>query len=201
MDTFLKLINEPDIIWLLILIGLLAWIGAKMIASQPDLERWGARLAAGAFVSYALYGFHRFQPTTTEDLVGIVVRGLFAAGLVLGLSWIVLAGPGFFYKRIFLPWRRALQASAELRAWEQKQLNERLEAQRRADEEYHRQQEALANTPPRSERVQRAIQEAKVDYETECAVLRAAGLDADELDSALLNARTKYMRHLKEIIE
>ena len=201
MRTVLELINNPDPCSTVLLIVLLTGIGSKMIESCPDLRAWGYRVAAVALVVYGVYGVMTFHPTTADQLVGIVLRGLIAFGVVLGLFWIVFAIQGFIYQHTFKRLRDTMHESAERRAREreeEKRRLERLEADRRAEDERRRQQAAQPLPLPRSERVKQTIDQARSDYETECLVLRAAGLDADELETALLNARTSYLRKLKE---
>jgi len=91
MDTLLYMLDEGDACSLLCLLGVLAFVGAKMADASPVVYQWGWRLAAGAFVGYGLYAGLTFRPLDAEAWLRVVVRGLLAAGLALGPSWVVLS--------------------------------------------------------------------------------------------------------------
>jgi hypothetical protein len=73
--------------------------------------------------------------------------------------------------------------------------------------EKHRQRRAaqpLASPPPslpRETTLQRAAEQAHLDYEFECQVVRSAGLDKDEQEAALLQAKQKYLRRLAQLLQ
>ncbi len=90
MHTILDIIEAPQPGWTILLIVLLCWIGSLIVRSGSALQAWGNWLAVAAFVTYGVCGVVRFTPTTALDLIGITVSGLFAGGLTLGLTWIVL---------------------------------------------------------------------------------------------------------------
>ena len=103
IKTLLDMIDRGDVCSLLILIAILACVGGKMVASRPDLKCWGTRLAGGAFVAYLVFGHIRFKVDTVQELIGLTLRGLLAAGLTLGLSWVNLAVSGFINEHLITP--------------------------------------------------------------------------------------------------
>ncbi len=100
MDAVLQILAEPDPCSLLGLIAVLCWVGSVMVASRRDLHGWGYRLAAAGFVGYGLYAAFVEQPSDADGYLFIAIRSLFAAGWMLGGSWIVLAVGGFVSDRL-----------------------------------------------------------------------------------------------------
>src|SRR5207249_3925444 len=101
----------------------------------------GLRLAAVAFVAFCIYGYLRLKPTDAQGLLWIAVRGLLAAGLALGVAWILLPIIAFASRSILGSLLEkasyvadaARRSAAERRAKEQEE-----ERRRRADEECRR---------------------------------------------------------------
>jgi len=115
MTAQLEIISQGDPFSLLLLIATLWLVGARMAESNPAVLQWGWRLAAGAFVAYAVHGGITQGPFAPEDWVHIVFRGLLAASLTLGLSWILLSVAVFLLGAV----RSLLQArvrAAQVRA-------------------------------------------------------------------------------------
>jgi hypothetical protein len=200
-DEFLTLINHPDPCATMLLILLLVAIGSAMVRAHSDLHAWGYRICAAVFVLYVFYGFATFQPADAADLIRLVLLALATAGLGLGSSWIVLAVGAFIHHyAVALP-RARLQtlADAQRRASQRAQeerKQEALEAERRAAAQARSQGPAV----PRTEHVKQAAERASQDFETDAEVIRSLGLDSEERDAALLQARQKLIRRLKEIL-
>jgi hypothetical protein len=201
MNVILDMLNEPDPVWTPLLIGLLCWVGSRMIETRPDLRRWGARVAAGVFIVYALYAVQAFSPTNASECVGLTVCGVFAAGLTLGVSWIALAATGLLYELTVGRFREAAKETKRIREKAAREEQWALEDERKAEERRRSEKVIEAPVIPRSERIRASVEQAKADYHSECYALRSAGLDADELDTALVQARTKYLRALKKEVE
>lgn len=125
MDTVLNVIESPEPGWTILLIVLLYWVGALIVRVRPRAEVWGYRLAIVVFIAYATIGVVRFGPTTAFALITITVRGLFAAGLALGLSWILLPGSAAIAEAIVSRGRRlrsVLQGRAQKRDLQEEEL-------------------------------------------------------------------------------
>lgn len=153
MDILLDIINDGDLCALPTFIVILLVVGGKV--STQTQQYLGGRLAVCGFVAYGVYGFLAFHPASAEALLGIGVRALLAAGLVLGLSWIILPLAAFVYAHTLgAGWRR-------LRAWISSMQEEA--SQRRASraQERRRQQEQqeFERQAPQRERAQREMQE------------------------------------------
>lgn len=97
MQPVLNLLDDSDFLSLGALIGVLCFVGGKMVTPPSRVHAWGLRLAAAAFVAYGIHGYVSLKPDDANTLLSIAFRGLFAAGLVLGISWIVLPILAFVY--------------------------------------------------------------------------------------------------------
>ena len=95
MSTLLHMLDEGDFFPMLMLIGVLAYVGGKMADAAPPVRSWGWRTAAGAFVAYSIRGGLVFHPQDADDCLHIVLRGLLAAGLALTVSWVLLSVASF----------------------------------------------------------------------------------------------------------
>jgi hypothetical protein len=93
---FVRLIDDlDDVVSLVMLVGLLTFIGSKILENRDDLRAVGRRLAGGAFVAYLVSGFARFEPACAQDVLGITIRAAFCGALVLAWSWVLLGVVGF----------------------------------------------------------------------------------------------------------
>lgn len=97
MNVF-DLINEDDLFALACLIAILYIVGANM--ADAKVRVWGWRAAAVAYVAFVVYACARIDPTSASDLARIAFRGLFAAGLTVGPTWMVLAIALFFINEL-----------------------------------------------------------------------------------------------------
>lgn len=155
MQVVLDVLNGDDLLSLGVLIGILCFVGSKMVAVQSPAYQWGLRLAAGGFVAYCVYGCLTLRAARADSLAAIAFRGLFAAGLVLGVAWVVLPIAGFLYQRSIgacMQRFRAWSAGASARAAQRRTGREQEERRRREEQEYARQ-------APERERWQRAAEE------------------------------------------
>jgi hypothetical protein len=200
MNVVIEIINDPTPATFL-LIGLLVAIGAKAIEGFPELRPWGRRVAAAALAAYSVHSIRIAQPTTAEELVGILFRGLMASGLALGLAWIVLAIQGFTHRHTTAPALatfRQIRASARERA--RRHEEEKCHEAERLAEEQRRLQQAQP-VASRAERAKQATDDARRDYNTDCEMIRSLQLRNEERRAALLKARQKLIRRLDEILK
>ena len=131
MESILDMIDSQDVLPLLFLIALLCGIGGKMIEKQPQLGHWASRFAVLAFFSYCFYAGNELGSVDSVSWIGVLFRGLFAAGLTLGFSWIALSFLGYFKG---ITDGMACRASAQMLERKQKQ-EERNEAKARLCQE------------------------------------------------------------------
>lgn len=89
-DWFLNIIENGDLCSTLFLLLVLCWIGGYSVASRPDLKRWGWRAAFGVMLSYSIFRGITHTPTTPEELLQILLRGLLAAAFVGSITRILL---------------------------------------------------------------------------------------------------------------
>lgn len=132
MDTVLDVINSSDVVSLIALIAVLCWLGSRMIHRYPELGQWGSRFAAGAFIVYCLFMGSELAVHTPGVWLGIACRGVLAAGLTLGVSWIVLAVYGFMKSYSDRAARQAQSRAADRKREKERKQREREEQKRRA---------------------------------------------------------------------
>ena len=124
METILEIIESEDVIALVFLICLLCAIGRKMIEGHPRLRQLSIRFSFLAMIVYCAYTGYLWEAADPVLWSSIVLRGLVAAGLMLGTCWIFLGVLGFLL-RIF----DGLSAQATAR-----QMERRRKRQQRMDE-------------------------------------------------------------------
>jgi hypothetical protein len=146
MDSVLRIIENADVCATPVLILILAAVGSKMVSTQPTLRQWGVRLAAAAFIAYAIYGGITHEPTTADEWVFVLIHGLVAGGITVGFAWIFLASIHFIYRHLLATSAAKLRQVAgtssqqrsfdsDPRLYEQEQrIREQQEAERRARE-------------------------------------------------------------------
>ncbi len=104
MNLF-EMIDQDDCFTLACLIAILTSVGTNM--ASPNVRQWGKRAAAVASVLICIYAGCMLNPTDAQDCLHIAFRGLFAAGLALGITWIVLSISVFAFQHL----RTLVQAS------------------------------------------------------------------------------------------
>ena len=126
-----------------------------MAEAGSAIRQWGWRLAAGAFIAYGVYAGIAFQPTDADEWIHRLLRSLLASGIVLGLSWILLAILGFLWRSAsalrVLRWHditrerpQSEETDAGRRQWEQ-------EKRRRLEEEVERESRQLEHSRQQAE--------------------------------------------------
>jgi hypothetical protein len=170
MDPILDLLNPDDLCAAGLLVGVLAYIGSRMVADRPRARRWGSSLGALAVLAVCVYGYVRCPSRDSHDLLWLALRGLFAGGLVLGASWMALPAVVGVYQAtlgsVFEGIGRSLRA-ARARAAERRARRQEEERRRRADEEYRR----GAPERERAAREAAAAQKRRADARAACEVL------------------------------
>lgn len=180
MKTVLQLVDEGDFVALGVAIVILCFVGAKMVGDKSAARTWGLRLAAVGFVAYFIYGCIKFRADDAGTLSSVAFRGLFAAGLVLGASWLVLPIIAFIYQRTVGVLLRGLgdawQAGRK-RAVARKAKRQEQRSQREAERDYQRQsperERALREAEVRAEADGRA-RRRKEDARASCELLYAS---------------------------
>ncbi len=95
MGAFRTIVESGDLCSLGFVILLLTFVGGRMVDRSPLLQLWGWRLAAAAFVVYAAYAILLSRATDPAELAVVLIRAIIAAGLVLGLAWVLLPFAAF----------------------------------------------------------------------------------------------------------
>jgi len=154
MNHISNLIDQGDYCPLIAVIAILYFIGFKMVHSQPVLHKWGVRTAAAVFLLFAITKFVEPESLTARNLLWAVVHALFAAGLVLGPTWILLAIAAFLHRSISDGHKRARRRADELKAERDKRKREDDRRQQALDERL---------TPEREQ----ALREAQARHQAE----------------------------------
>ena len=87
---FLNIIEDGDFCSLLCLLLCLSVIGRRTIHSWPALATWSRRVGLATLFAYACFRGMTQCPTTPDQLLEILLRGLLGAAFATNLSWIVL---------------------------------------------------------------------------------------------------------------
>jgi hypothetical protein len=86
----LGVVDTADLCLVGSVVGVLIFLGARMVSGKPALKGWGLRLAAATFLLHAGYGCYLAGGLNTPQLSAIVVRAGVAAAAVMAVTWIVL---------------------------------------------------------------------------------------------------------------
>ncbi|MBI5760023.1 MAG: hypothetical protein HZA46_16015 [Planctomycetales bacterium] len=121
-------------------------------------------------------------------VIGILIR----ATLSSYLFYLCGAAPVVFWLHLVTrfvqtEWQRFCQVSRDL------------------TEQYQRNRDTEPTVPPpasvaREVVLRRNSEQARLDYEFECQIIRSAGLDEDEQEAALTQAKQKYLQRLDEAL-
>jgi len=152
----MSLLHDGDVCSVGFLILILLAFGGMMVHGRPDLDQWGRRLAAAAFVAYLILVGIETHAEKAEQWAALAFRGLFAAGLVMGGAWVVLPILAFVHRHaVEEPGRR-------VRRWREEARRRRLEreARREAERRAAREHAEWERTAPERER-QRELAEAE----------------------------------------
>lgn len=178
LTRFLQILDDGDPCSIGVAILILLWFGHFL--ADPRQRRQGIGLAGVAFLAFGAFRYSVMPPDSGEDLQRLALRSLLAAGLILGLAWIVLPlGSGcfqFLRSFLFLPivqrWNSILGWVAERK-------------RRRADDDrLRRAQEAYDRAAPDRER-QRQEADARARMETQAQKRRDEARARAELFFAL----------------
>ena len=173
MDAALNFINSNDVVPLIGLVVVLCWIGDRMIQRAPQLRQWGWRFAAAAFIGFCFLMGSELEDQTPGAWLGIVCRGLLAAGLTLGVSWIVLAVYGFM-KSVSERAAREAQSRADDRRREKERKQREREEKKRSEQwerdapERERQRQIAEERRLQQEAVSRDARQTREDTRYAC---------------------------------
>lgn len=101
MNAFVHFLMHSDPCTTVMLIFLLTVVGRAMAGQYPQVQNWGLRLAAAAFIGFGIFLLIHSRSMHADTLLNIAFRALLAAGLALGVGWILLSAGYFMYKTFF----------------------------------------------------------------------------------------------------
>lgn len=187
MRAYLDFIRPDDILPLLVLIGMLAIINARLTRPDAAACRHARRAAAGTFAAYGVMSLMVLQIRSAGDLVMILLRCCLAAGVVHGLGALVL---GVLTATIGDPVQAVI---TRIQTWRQAR-------RARKAERLQRQRTAELQRREASERARRLPQE--VEQQRQRAA--AAELAERQRQERVADARaavTQYYRAHAELLE
>jgi len=188
VSTVLEMIDAGDVCSLLALIAVLALIGHKMVQETHSLYLRGWRLATAAFLAYCLYAGFVFQPTDAQGWLWAVFRGLLAAGLTLGVSWIALSVLAFAKHHLLdTPAKRARDLAESSK-------------QRRREAEHRRQEEERESLRQERDAEERSRQLHEQTTKAEAQRRRVEARAAAELSFSLFGPKLEN-RFTREMLQ
>jgi len=196
-DKIFDAINTGNICSLAFLVLILNF-SAERISSHHH-RRMATTCFALAFLFFCFYGFQTIQPKDTVDTAFLALRGLFAGGIVYGLSALAFALLTTFVGE---PYQRFKVSSATRRRKRSKRREE-LEKKRLEEEQAERDRQYLRDNPPLSpsEMHEQQLTDARDKWERAQQMINSDDFDDAETRRSLKLAKQKYYRTIKQLIE
>jgi hypothetical protein len=95
-------LENADPCFLGLIVGVLVFLGSRMVSGQPSLQSWGLRLAVTAFLAHGGYLWFSGKLEDGTPLWRHGARSAAIAGIVLAVAWIVLPVLSFVHRRLRL---------------------------------------------------------------------------------------------------
>jgi hypothetical protein len=204
MEVVLNILDHPDPCSLVVLIGLLAWVGNVMTRNISRVRTWGEWACGAAFVGYCIYAIWTFAPVTAGEFLEIVIRGLFAAGLTLGFSWVVLASAVFVYANTLMRVQYEMRRRANRRFHEEKEQILLQLRMARKDLELPAITTVVEEPVTKTETIRETIVRERSDHEDRVAAineLKASGVIDEEMREELqTNELERFTRRLTDVL-
>jgi len=184
MSSLIELIEQGDFLYLLFIAALLYYVGQMAVAHNPQSKKSGQGIFLLTLVVYALFEISRFGIYDAEGLLSILFRGLIAAGMMLGISWILLSASAF----LFSPTEQATRSLQESRRKSQLE-KDRKKQEREFEQQRQRDQKEWERKAPERERRQKKQQQA----EQKCKA------DQHKREEIRLSCQLLYDQHTHEL--
>ena len=101
MHDLLEFCNLRDVIPLILLIGLLQFVGKQMGGDDTTVLWWARGFAAAGFLLYAGLGIDALHPKRAGDFLEVGVRALLAMGTAHGLARVTVPVICFLYRHLW----------------------------------------------------------------------------------------------------
>lgn len=196
-------INPDEYLELIVLIGLLHWVGRQMMPIGEGAYRWARRVTGAALIGYGFCGVCAWQPTTAGECVSILVRSILFSGVVYGLSKILFPAAEHIYEHTFKKWAESAKAAAAMRKYQMEQKRQELEEERRkkaAQERHERLEAERAMMPPPPPKAT-PYEEATREHDATVAELDKLPLEPAERESIARYAKQALLRKLKKLMD
>ena len=167
------LFYETDFFTLLIAASTMLYIGQFCVKSSSTADTWGKRIASVIFLFLLGSELLTGEFSDPMSIAGMAVSTLLKAGMVLGLSWMILPVPLFLYEQtVWEGWGYLDRKRQEYQRQEKQQQEEqeRLEQQRLRDDEWK--QNAPIRERQQQEKEQRRLKQIKEQHLREEVRLR-----------------------------
>lgn len=183
-------LDETDLVILAMLAVFIQHVGRKVWVELPWRDT-AKCLTVLFLLGYALHLAVRVD--VRRDSFEVMVL-LIRASLASYLFYLCVAAPAVFGTHLVTlyfqtEWQRLRRFSQDL-------------AQQDQQNRTTQQSPLPAPEPvPREAVLRRSADQARLDYEFECQIIRSAGLDEDEQEAALTQAKQKYLQRLGEALQ
>ena len=184
MNSLIELIEQGDFLTLLFMAAVLYYVGQMAVANDPQSKRRGQGIFLVSFVAYGLLEISRYGIQDAEGLLSIIFRGLIAAGMLLGISWILLSTSAF----LFSPTEQAKRSLQESRRKSQ-QKKERIKQEQEEEQRKQRDQKEWERKAPERERQQTERQQAEQKQK----------VDQHQREEIRLSCQLLYDQHATEL--
>ncbi len=186
---FLNIVEEGDVVSILMLLLCLSFIGSRSIHSRPNQAQWSGRIGMATLLAYTVYRGITMGPTTPEELLWILLRGLLAAGFVTTVCWILLPVVVGVWSRTV---EKTLHAARAASVASQKRLSEQRAATQRLRE--------LQAAARQQERIGPEWERQQQDAEERTRIERATAETANRRrEEARLRSELFYERHARQL--
>lgn len=189
LHWIINFIEIGDISSLLFLLVCLALLGSRVIQSRPDLLVWSRRIALTTLLAYTAFRCVTLSPTTADDLLWILLRGLLAAALAMTVSWTLLPAGMTIWTETMGRLAHAVSASA---SHAQRRRTEREHAAQRSQAD--RVAAALSQPLTEEQLRERRDTEARLRIDRQAAETAMRQREESRLRTELL-----YERHARQL--
>jgi hypothetical protein len=183
-------LDETELAILALLAVFIQQVGRKVWTDLP----WRDTAKFLTILFLLGYALHLAVAVNVRQDLFEVLALLIRASLASYLFYLCVAAPAVFgahlvTRYVQTEWQRLRQWSQEL-------------AQQHQQDHTARQTSPPAPEPvPREVVLRRSAEQSRLDYEFECQIIRSAGLDDDEQEAALTQAKQKYLQRLGEALQ
>ena len=195
--TGFEFLRESEVMNLLVLAFILYCVGRYLTGIQSRLRAWSKSLAYFSFLAFFIWHYAEDTPSEVSALVAIGFRVFVSSFTIFGILTIVLPiiarlWSGFVVWPYWVVCRLMYSVRQKLEEWHRRSLRRR---------EERRLRRAQRRMPSRAQYLRQSAGQARQDFALDCELIRSAGLDADEQEAVLIDAKRRLVRRLHGILQ